>query len=218
MGNRAVVWHEDNFGSTFDVVDIPEEMKDEVNEYRAMLIEAVAEYDETLMEKFFEDENSITEDEIHAALRAAVMDMSIIPMVCGSAFKNKGVQFLLDAVCRYLPSPLDKDAIIGVNPDTGKEESRKPDVTAPFAALAFKIATDPFVGRLAFFRAYSGRLDAGSYVLNNRSGKKERISRIYQMHSNKQNAIDFIEAGDIGAAVGFKDIKTGDTLSAKMHQ
>jgi elongation factor G len=164
-----------------------------------------------------EDEDSITEDEVHAALRAAVMDMAIIPMICGSAFKNKGVQFLLDAVCRYLPSPLDKDAILGVNPDTEKEESRKPDVKEPFSALAFKIATDPFVGRLAFFRAYSGRLDAGSYVLNNRSGKKERISRIYQMHANKQNAIDFIEAGDIGAAVGFKSIKTGDTLSDEKH-
>lgn len=211
--NRAIVWHEENFGSTFDIIDIPAEMQDEVNEYRAILIEAVAEYDESLMEKFFEDEDSITEDEIHAALRAAVMDMSIIPMVCGSAFKNKGVQFLLDAVCRYLPSPLDKDAIVGTDPDTEEEISRKPDVNEPFAALAFKIATDPFVGRLAFFRAYSGRLDAGSYVMNCRSGKKERISRIYQMHSNKQNAIEYIEAGDIGAAVGFKDIKTGDTLA-----
>ncbi len=215
--NRAIVWHETNFGATFDVVDIPAEMEDEVKEYRAMLIEAVAEYDEALLEKFFEDENSITEEEIHAALRAAVMDMSIIPMVCGSAFKNKGVQFLLDAVCRYLPSPLDKDAIIGTDPNTGNEISRKPDVKEPFAALAFKIATDPFVGRLAFFRSYSGRLDAGSYVLNNRSGKKERISRIYQMHANKQNAIDYIEAGDIGAAVGFKSIKTGDTLSDEKH-
>ena len=215
--NRAIVWHEDNFGSTFDVVDIPEEMKDEVKEYRAALIEAVAEYDENLMEKFFEDEDSITEDEVHAALRAAVMDMSIIPMVCGSAFKNKGVQFLLDCVCRYLPSPLDKEAIVGTNPNTDKEEARKPDPKEPFSALAFKIATDPFVGRLAFFRAYSGTLDAGSYVLNNRSGNKERISRIYQMHSNKQNAIESISAGDIGAAVGFKDIKTGDTLSDEKH-
>jgi len=215
--NRAIVWHEDNFGATFDVVDIPEEMKAEVREYRANLIEAVAEYDDTLMEKFFEDEDSITEDEVHAALRAAVMDMSIIPMICGSSFKNKGVQFLLDAVCRYLPSPLDKDAITGTDPDTELPITRKPDVKEPFAALAFKIATDPFVGRLAFFRAYSGRLDAGSYVLNNRSGNKERISRIYQMHANKQNAIDYIEAGDIGAAVGFKDIKTGDTLSSEKH-
>ncbi|SIS83979.1 translation elongation factor 2 (EF-2/EF-G) [Zobellia uliginosa] len=215
--NRAIEWHEDNFGSTFDEIEIPEDMKAEVKEYRAALIEAVAEYDEELMEKFFEDEDSITEDEVHAALRAAVMDRAIIPMVCGSSFKNKGVQFLLDAVCRYLPSPVDKEAIVGVNPETGKEESRKPDVKEPFAALAFKIATDPFVGRLAFFRTYSGRLDAGSYILNNRSGKKERISRIYQMHSNKQNAIDYIEAGDIGAAVGFKDIKTGDTMSAEKH-
>ncbi len=215
--NRAVVWHDDNFGSTFDVVDIPEEMKEEVREYRALLIEEVATYDENLLEKFMEDEDSITEDEVHAALRAAVMDMAIIPMVCGSSFKNKGVQFLLDAVCRYLPSPLDRDNIKGINPETEKEETRKPDVKDPFAALAFKIATDPFVGRLAFFRAYSGRLDAGSYILNNRSGKKERISRIYQMHANKQNAIDFIEAGDIGAAVGFKDIKTGDTMTDEKH-
>ncbi|MFY9456090.1 MAG: elongation factor G [Flavobacteriaceae bacterium] len=213
--NRAIIWHEDNMGATFDEVPIPEDMVAEVKQYRAELIEAVAEYDETLMEKFFEDEDSITVEEVNAALRAAVMDMSIIPMICGSSFKNKGVQFLLDAVCRYLPSPLDKEAIVGINPDTDLPVTRKPDVKEPFAALAFKIATDPFVGRLAFFRAYSGRLDAGSYVLNNRSGNKERISRIYQMHANKQNAIDFIEAGDIGAAVGFKDIKTGDTLSAE---
>ena len=213
--NRAIIWHEDNMGATFDEVPIPEDMVAEVKQYRAELIEAVAEYDETLMEKFFEDEDSITVEEVNAALRAAVMDMSIIPMICGSSFKNKGVQFLLDAVCRYLPSPLDKEAIVGINPDTDQPVTRKPDVKEPFAALAFKIATDPFVGRLAFFRAYSGRLDAGSYVLNNRSGNKERISRIYQMHANKQNAIDFIEAGDIGAAVGFKDIKTGDTLSAE---
>jgi elongation factor G len=211
--NRAVVWHEHSMGSTFDVVDIPEELKEEARMLRGKLIEEVAVYDENLLEKYMEDEDSITEDEVHAALRAAVMDMSIIPMICGSAFKNKGVQFLLDAVCRYLPSPVDKDGITGVNPDTDKEELRKPDAKEPFAALAFKIATDPFVGRLAFFRAYSGRLDAGSYVLNNRSGKKERISRIYQMHANKQNAIDYIEAGDIGAAVGFKSIKTGDTLT-----
>ena len=215
--NRAIVWHEEDMGSTFDVIDIPADMEAEVREYRAALIEAVAEYDETLMEKFFEDEDSITEDEVHAALREAVMDMSIIPMICGSSFKNKGVQFLLDAVCRYLPSPMDKEGIVGVNPDTGKEEKRRPDIKEPFAALAFKIATDPFVGRLAFFRAYSGKLDAGSYVLNNRSGNKERISRIYQMHSNKQNAVDSIAAGDIGAAVGFKDIKTGDTLSDEKH-
>ncbi len=213
--NRAIVWHDETQGATFDVIEIPEDMKEEARKYRALLIEEVATYDENLLEKFMEDEDSITEEEVHAALRAAVMDMAIIPMVCGSSFKNKGVQFLLDAVCRYLPSPLDRDNIIGTDPKSGDEVVRRPDVNDPFAALAFKIATDPFVGRLAFFRAYSGRLDAGSYVLNNRSGKKERISRIYQMHSNKQNAIEYIEAGDIGAAVGFKDIKTGDTLSAE---
>ena len=211
--NRAIVWHDENFGSTFDVIDIPDDLRDEANKLRGQLIEAVAEYDENLLEKYFDDPESITENEVHNALRAATQDMSIIPMICGSSFKNKGVQFLLDAVCRYLPSPEDKEAIVGTNPDTGDEIARKPEVAEPFSALAFKIATDPYVGRLAFFRAYSGRLDAGSYVLNNRTGKKERISRIYQMHSNKQNAIDFIEAGDIGAAVGFKDIKTGDTLS-----
>ncbi|MBT4312844.1 elongation factor G [Flavobacteriaceae bacterium] len=215
--NKAIVWHEDNYGSTFDEVPIPEDMKADVEKYRAELIEAVAEYDEGLLEKFFEDPDSISADEIHEALRAATQDMSIIPMICGSSFKNKGVQFLLDAVCRYLPSPEDKEAIVGIDPNTDLEISRKPSVSDPFAALAFKIATDPFVGRLAFFRAYSGRLDAGSYVLNNRSGNKERISRIYQMHSNKQNSIDFIEAGDIGAAVGFKDIKTGDTLTSEKH-
>ena len=215
--NRAIVWHDETQGATFDIIDIPEDMKEEARKYRALLIEEVASYDENLLEKFMEDEDSITEEEVHNALRAAVMDMAIIPMICGSAFKNKGVQFLLDAVCRYLPSPMDKEGIVGTNPDTEEEEIRKPSVDEPFAALAFKIATDPFVGRLAFFRAYSGRLDAGSYVLNNRSGKKERISRIYQMHANKQNAIDYIEAGDIGAAVGFKSIKTGDTLSAEKH-
>ena len=215
--NQAIVWHEDNFGSTFDVVDIPDDLKDEAERLRGELIEAVAEYDENLLEKYFEDPDSITEDEVHNALRAATQDISIIPMICGSAFKNKGVQFLLDAVCRYLPSPEDKDAIIGTKPNSEDEISRLPKVSEPFSALAFKIATDPYVGRLAFFRVYSGRLDAGSYVLNNRSDNRERISRIYQMHSNKQNAIDYIEAGDIGAAVGFKDIKTGDTLSSEKH-
>tara|TARA_R110001583_G_scaffold47019_2_gene147245 strand:+ start:608 stop:2725 length:2118 start_codon:yes stop_codon:yes gene_type:complete len=215
--NRAIIWHDETLGSTFDVVDIPEELKAEAKELRGKLIEEVAAYDESLLEKYMEDEDSITEDEVHTALRAAVMDMSIIPMVCGSAFKNKGVQFLLDAVCRYLPAPIDKEGVVGINPDTEKEELRKPNVNEPFAALAFKIATDPFVGRLAFFRAYSGRLDAGSYILNTRSGKKERISRIYQMHSNKQNAIDYIEAGDIGAGVGFKDIRTGDTMCDVKH-
>jgi elongation factor G len=215
--NQAIVWHEEKMGATFDIVDIPEEMKDEVHEYRANLIEAVAEYDDALLEKFFDDPDSISEEEVHEALRKATQDMSIIPMICGSAFKNKGVQFLLDAVCRYLPSPLDKEAIIGTDPKTDLEISRKPSVSEPFSALAFKIATDPFVGRLAFFRVYSGRLDAGSYILNNRSGNKERISRIFQMHADKQNSIPFIEAGDIGAAVGFKDIKTGDTLTSEKH-
>ena len=215
--NQAIVWHEEKMGETFDIVDIPEEMKDEVHEYRANLIEAVAEYDDALLEKFFDDPDSISEEEVHEALRKATQDMSIIPMICGSAFKNKGVQFLLDAVCRYLPSPLDKEAIIGTDPKTDLEISRKPSVSEPFSALAFKIATDPFVGRLAFFRVYSGRLDAGSYILNNRSGNKERISRIFQMHADKQNSIPLIEAGDIGAAVGFKDIKTGDTLTSEKH-
>ena len=215
--NQAIVWHDETQGATFDIIPIPEDMKEEVHEYRAALIEAVADYDENLMEKFFEDEDSITEEEINNALRKATIDMSIIPMICGSAFKNKGVQFMLDAVCKYLPSPMDKEAIEGINPDTEEPTSRKPSVKEPFSALAFKIATDPFVGRLAFFRAYSGRLDAGSYVFNVRSGNKERISRIYQMHANKQNAIEYIEAGDIGAAVGFKDIKTGDTLCDEKH-
>ena len=213
--NQAIVWHEEKMGATFDVIDIPEDMKDEVEEYRANLIEAVAEYDDALLEKFFDDPDSITEDEVHEALRKATQDMSIIPMICGSAFKNKGVQFLLDAVCRYLPSPIDKEAIVGTDPKTDNEIARKPSVSEPFSALAFKIATDPYVGRLAFFRVYSGKLEAGSYVLNNRSGNKERISRIFQMHADKQNSIPLIEAGDIGAAVGFKDIKTGDTLSAE---
>ncbi|WP_026839640.1 elongation factor G [Gillisia sp. JM1] len=213
ISKKAIIWNQDDYGMTYEIIDIPEELMEDVNKYRTLLVEAVADYDEALMEKFFEDENSITEDEIIAALRAATIDMSIIPMMCGSAFKNKGVQAMLDGVMRYLPSPVDVEAIIGVNPDTEEPESRKPNVDSPFSALAFKIATDPFVGRLAFFRVYSGALDAGSYVLNNRSGKKERISRIYQMHSNKQEPIDRIEAGDIGAAVGFKDIKTGDTLT-----
>ncbi len=217
IAKKAIIWNEDDKGMTYKEIPIPEELLDDVEKYRALLVEAVAEYDDELMEKFFEDEDSITEDEIIAALRAATIDMSIIPMMCGSAFKNKGVQTMLDAVMRYLPSPLDIEAIQGVNPDTEKEELRKPSINEPFSALAFKIATDPFVGRLAFFRVYSGILDAGSYVLNNRSGKKERISRIYQMHSNKQEPIKRIEAGDIGAAVGFKDIKTGDTLTDEKH-
>ena len=213
--NQAIIWNEHDQGMTYKVIDIPADLVDTVMECREQLLEAVAEYDVTLMEKFFEDPNSISHDEIRAAIRAAVCDMSIIPVMCGSSFKNKGVQAVLDAVCAFLPSPIDVDAIKGTNPDTEEEEIRRPDVKEPFAALAFKIATDPYVGRLAFFRAYSGRLDAGSYILNTRSGKKERISRLYQMHANKQNPIDFVEAGDIAAAVGFKDIKTGDTLCSE---
>ncbi|MGB5263449.1 MAG: elongation factor G [Lutimonas sp.] len=212
ISNKAIVWNEEDKGMTYEVIEIPAELKEEVSQKRAELVEAVAEYDEALLEKFFEDENSITEAEIIAALRKATIDMSIIPMFCGSAFKNKGVQAMLDGVMRFLPSPLDIEAIVGVNPDTELEEKRKPSASEPFSSLAFKIATDPFVGRLAFFRVYSGQLDSGSYVLNTRSGNKERISRIYQMHANKQQPIDKISAGDIGAAVGFKDIKTGDTL------
>jgi elongation factor G len=210
--NQAIVWNEDDMGMTYEVIPIPEDLQDTVTEYRGNLLEAVAEYDEELLEKFFEDESSISPEEIRAAIRAAVIDMSIIPMMCGSAFKNKGVQAVLDAVCTFMPSPVDVEAITGVNPKTDEAEVRKPDVNEPFAALAFKIATDPYVGRLAFFRAYSGTLNAGSYVLNTRSGKKERISRLYQMHSNKQNPIDKVEAGDIAAAVGFKDLRTGDTI------
>ncbi len=217
ISKKAIVWNDDTQGMTYEVIEIPADMVDQVEEYRAALVEAVADYDEALMEKFFEDENSITEEEIIEAIRRATIDMSIIPMMCGSAFKNKGVQAMLDAVVRFLPSPMEVEAMKGVNPDTEEEEFRKPSVSEPFTALAFKIATDPFVGRLAFFRVYSGKLDAGSYVLNNRTGKKERISRILQMHSNKQQPIDAIEAGDIGAGVGFKDIKTGDTLTAEKH-
>jgi len=209
---KGIIWHMETEGMTFDEIPVPEDMVEEANEWRQNLIEAVAEYDDTLMEKFFEDPNSITEEEVHEAIRKACIDLSIVPMMCGSSFKNKGVQTALDAVCRYLPSPVDIDAVEGTNPDNGETLIRKPEASEPFAALAFKIMTDPFVGRLAFFRVYSGHLDAGSYVLNVRSGKKERISRIMKMFANKQNPIDFIEAGDIGAAVGFKEIKTGDTL------
>ena len=214
---KGIIWHMETEGMTFDEIEIPADMLEEANEWRASLVEAVAEYDDTLMEKFFEDPNSISEDEIHEAVRKATIDLSIVPMMCGSSFKNKGVQTALDAVCRYLPSPMDIEAVEGINPDTGETVKRRPDAKEPFAALAFKIMTDPFVGRLAFFRCYSGHLDAGSYVLNVRSGKKERISRIMKMFANKQNPIDFIEAGDIGAAVGFKEIKTGDTLCDEDH-
>ena len=209
---KGMVWEDATLGMTYKEVPIPEDMIEEVNEWRQHLIEAVADYDEHLLEKFFDDPTTISEDEIHAAMRKATIDISIIPMMCGSSFKNKGVQTALDAIIRYLPGPLDIEAVKGTNPDNGEEILRHADPKEPFSALAFKIMTDPFVGRLAFFRAYSGRLDSGSYVLNTRTGKKERISRIMQMHANKQNPVDYIEAGDIGAAVGFKDIKTGDTL------
>ncbi len=214
---KTIIWHMETEGMTFDEGPVPAEMLEEANEWRAKLVEAVAEYDDKLLEKFFVDPNSISEDEMHEAIRKATIDLSIVPMMCGSSFKNKGVQTALDAVCRYLPSPLDIDDTAGINPDTGETETRKPNAKEPFCALAFKIMTDPFVGRLAFFRCYSGHLDAGSYVLNVRSGKKERISRILKMFANKQNPIDFIEAGDIGAAVGFKEIKTGDTLCDEDH-
>ncbi|MGB1317255.1 MAG: elongation factor G, partial [Flavobacteriales bacterium] len=216
--NRAMVWNEADHGMTFEEVEIPADMVDEVAEWREKLLESVADFDDTLMEKYFEDPDSITETEVIAALRQACIANKVIPMLCGSAFKNKGVQTMLDYVMELMPSPLDMDNITGTDPDTDEAISRKPDAKEPFAALAFKIATDPFVGRLCFFRAYSGRLDAGSYVYNMRTLKKERISRIFQMHANKQNSIPFIEAGDIGAAVGFKDIRTGDTLCDEKNQ
>ena len=210
--NKAIVWNEDDMGMTFEEIEIPADMVDDVQHYREQLVESVAEYDENLMEKFFEDPDSITRDEIVAALRAATIDLAFVPMLCGSAFKNKGVQTMLNYVMELLPSPLDRDNITGTNPDTEEKIERKPDPEQPFAALAFKIATDPFVGRLCFVRSYSGMLDSGSYVYNTRTQKKERISRIFQMHANKQNQIDQLYCGDIGAVVGFKDIKTGDTL------
>ncbi|MBQ3251278.1 MAG: elongation factor G [Bacteroidales bacterium] len=210
---KAMIYdHNSDALVNYQITDIPEKYVDEANAWREKLVEAAAEYDETLMEKFFEDPDSISEEEVIAALRKATIDMAIVPACCGSSFKNKGVQFLLNAVMRYLPSPLDKGAVKGTNPNTGDEEVRQPSIKEPFAALVFKIATDPFVGRLAFMRAYSGKLDAGSYVLNTRTGKKERVSRLFQMHSNKQNPIEFVEAGDICAAVGFKDLRTGDTI------
>jgi elongation factor G len=215
INNRGIVWNEADKGMTYTEVPIPDDMKADVAEWREKLLESVSEFDDKIMEKFFEAPETITEAEVLAALRKACLANKVVPMVCGSAFKNKGVQTMLDYVMELMPSPLDKESIKGTNPDTEEEISRKPDVKEPFAALAFKIATDPFVGRLAYFRAYSGRLDSGSYVLNTRSGNKERISRIFQMHANKQNQVEFIEAGDIGAAVGFKDIKTGDTLCAE---
>ncbi len=213
--NKAIIWNEEDNGMTFEEIEIPADMIDEVAEYRENLVEAVAEYDEGLMEKYFEDPESISRDEIVAALRAATIDLAFVPMMCGSAFKNKGVQTMLDYVMELLPSPLDREGIEGTDPDTEETILRKPDYSEPFAGLGFKIATDPFVGRLCFVRAYSGKLDSGSYVFNTRTNKKERISRIFQMHANKQNQIDFLGAGDIGAVVGFKDIKTGDTLCAE---
>lgn len=215
--NEAIIWNEDDKGMTYKVIDCPDDIKEDVKLYREKMLEQVAEYDDTLMEKYFADPNSISAEEIRAAVRQAVIAQKVVPMFCGSSFKNKGVQAVLDAVCAILPSPHDKKEVKGTNPDTGEEISRKPDTDDPFAALAFKIATDPFVGRLAYFRAYSGGLDAGSYVLNTRTGKKERISRLFQMHANKQNPVDRVEAGDIAAAVGFKDIRTGDTLCDEKH-
>ncbi len=212
INNRAIIWNEDDLGMTFEEIPIPEDMEEEVAEYREHLLEAVADYDESLMEKFFDDPDSITETEILAALRQATIDLKIVPMVCGSSFKNKGVQTMLDLVMELLPSPMDKDDIIAHGVDSEEQVVIKPDESEPFVGLAFKIATDPFVGRLCFVRAYSGVLQSGSYIHNTRSGNKERISRVFQMHANKQNQIDSLRAGDIGAVVGFKDIKTGDTL------
>ena len=214
---KAIMWNEEDQGMTFEEIEIPADIIDEAREYRGELLEAVAEFDESLMEKYFEDENSLTEKEILSALREATISGKVVPMMCGSAFKNKGVQAMLDMVMEILPSPIDTEAIVGTNPDTDEEVSRKPSVDEPFASLAFKIATDPYVGRLCFTRAYSGILESGSYVFNTRTSKKERISRIFQMHANKQNQIKSLQAGDIAALVGFKDIRTGDTLCAEKH-
>ena len=210
---KAILWHDETMGAEYDIEEIPADMKDECDEYRAKLVEAAAEQDETLMEKYFEDPDSVTTEEIIAAIRKGTLALNIVPMTCGSSFKNKGVQTLLDYVCMFLPSPLDTPAIEGVNPETGETETRQPSEDDKTAALAFKIATDPYVGRLTFFRVYSGKIQAGSYIYNVRFGKKERVSRLFQMHSNHQNPVDEISAGDIGAGVGFKDIHTGDTLA-----
>ena len=209
---KAILWHDETMGADYDIEEIPANLVDEANEWREKMLEKVAEFDDALMEKFFDDPSTITEEEILRALRAGTLKMEIVPMLCGSSFKNKGVQTLLDYVCAFLPSPMDTPNIIGKNPETGEEEDRKPDENEKTAALAFKIATDPYVGRLTFFRVYSGKVEAGSYIYNTRSGKKERVSRLFQMHSNKQNPVEVISAGDIGAGVGFKDIRTGDTL------
>ena len=209
---KAILWHDETMGAEYSVEEIPADLVDEAQEWRDKMLETVAEYDEALMEKFFDDPNSITEEEILAGLRAATVSMEITPMLCGSSFKNKGVQTLLDYVCAFLPSPLDTPNVVGTNPETGEEEDRKPSEEEKTSALAFKIATDPYVGRLTFIRVYSGKVEAGSYIYNTRSGKKERVSRLFQMHSNHQNPVEVIGAGDIGAGVGFKDIRTGDTL------
>ena len=214
---KAIYWHDETMGAEYEIDDIPADLKDEAEEWRGKLLEAAAEYDESLMEKYFEDPNSITEEEIIAAIRKGTLSMQCTPMLCGSSFKNKGVQTLLDYVCAFLPSPLDTPNIVGTNPSTGEEEDRKPSEAEPTSALAFKIATDPYVGRLVFFRVYSGKVEAGSYLYNSRSGKKERVSRLFQMKSNKQIQMDAIDAGDIGAGVGFKDIRTGDTLCDEAH-
>lgn len=214
---KAIIWDEQTQGMTYREVPIPDDLVGLVNQQRQQLIEAVANYDDDILAKYFEDENTITIEELEAAIRKATIDMAIVPMLCGSAFKNKGVQAMLDAVVKFLPSPLDIPPVKGVHPDSGEEIIRHADAKEPFTALAFKITTDPFVGRLAYFRVYSGKLTSGSYVLNTRTGKKERIARIFQMHANKQNPIDSIEAGDIGAAVGFKEIRTGDTLCDERH-
>ncbi len=215
ISRKAIYYDSGEELVNYEIKEIPEDMKDDVALWRDKLVEAAAECDEVLIEKYFEDPDSLTEDEIIAALRKGTISMQIVPACCGSSFKNKGVQFLLDAVMRYLPSPLDKGSVKGTNPRNGEEVERKPSAQEPFCALVFKIATDPFVGRLAFMRVYSGRLDAGSYVFNTRTGKKERVARLYQMHSNHQNPIEFDEAGDICAAVGFKDLRTGDTICAE---
>ena len=214
---KAILWHDETMGAEFEVAEIPADLKDEAEEWRGKLLESAAEFDESLMEKYFEDPNSITEEEIIAAIRKGTLAMECTPVICGSSFKNKGVQTLLDYVCAFLPSPVDTPNIVGTNPTTGEEEDRKPSEDAPTSALAFKIATDPYVGRLVFFRVYSGKVEAGSYVYNTRSGKKERVSRLFQMNSNKQVPMDAIDAGDIGAGVGFKDIRTGDTLCDEAH-
>lgn len=214
---KGITWNEEDMGMTFQEIEIPADVLEEATQLREELLEAVAEFNDTLMEKYFEDPESLTEREILDALREATIAGKVVPMMCGSAFKNKGVQAMLDMVMEILPSPLDVEGITGVNPKTDEEVVRQPSLKEPFAGLAFKIATDPFVGRLCFVRAYSGLLEAGSYVLNARSGKKERISRIFQMHANKQNQIPELGAGDIGAFVGFKDIKTGDTLCDEAH-